>query len=75
MPFSKPSTDAGTTWQKVTDQLQMHSITSIVQDVRPGKENIWYAGTGETYGIVSTSTFESQYSGNGIFFVLEIYVV
>ena len=60
------STNAGTNWQKVTDQLQMHSITSLVQDVRPGKENIWYAGTGETYGIVSTSTFESQFSGNGI---------
>src|SRR5690606_16314937 len=46
------SIDAGVNWQKVTDPLQMHSITSIVQDTRLGKENIWYAGTGEHYGIV-----------------------
>ena len=60
------SIDAGANWQKVTDPLQMHSITSIVQDTRAGKENIWYAGTGEHYGVVSTSTFEAQFSGNGI---------
>jgi len=60
------STDAGANWQKVTDAMQMHSITSLAQDMRPGKENIWYAGTGETYGIVSTSTWDSQFSGNGL---------
>ena len=60
------STDAGLSWEKVTGPLQMHSVTSIVQDTRPGKENIWYAGTGEHYGIVSASTWDAQFSGNGI---------
>ncbi|MBI3136256.1 MAG: T9SS type A sorting domain-containing protein [Bacteroidetes bacterium] len=60
------STDAGQNWQKVTGSAQMHSITSIAQDKRPGHENTWYAGTGEHYGIISASTFEARYSGNGM---------
>lgn len=60
------TTDAGTTWTKVTDPLQMHSITSIAQDTRPGHENVWYAGTGEHYGIVSAATFDTEFSGNGM---------
>lgn len=60
------SQDAGATWSKATDDLQMHSITSIIQDTRPGKENIWYAGTGESYAIVSQTTFEARFSGNGL---------
>lgn len=60
------SMDAGLTWGKVTDPLQMHSITAIVQDTRPGHENVWYAGTGEQYGIVSASTFDARFSGNGL---------
>ncbi|MBK7130901.1 MAG: T9SS type A sorting domain-containing protein [Crocinitomicaceae bacterium] len=60
------STNAGTSWTKVTSPLQMHSITSIVQDTRPGHEDTWYAGTGEQYGIVSASTFEARFSGDGM---------
>ncbi|MBL7898725.1 MAG: hypothetical protein JNJ99_09335, partial [Crocinitomicaceae bacterium] len=60
------SIDAGVSWNKVTSPLQPHSITSLVQDTRPGHENVWYAGTGEHYGIVSASTFEARYSGNGL---------
>jgi photosystem II stability/assembly factor-like uncharacterized protein len=60
------SIDAGESWEKVTNPLQMHSITSIAQDTRPGHENVWYAGTGEHYGIVSASTFEARFSGNGM---------
>jgi photosystem II stability/assembly factor-like uncharacterized protein len=60
------TTDAGQNWEKVTNPLQMHSITSIAQDTRAGHENVWYAGTGEHYGIVSASTFEARFSGNGM---------
>lgn len=60
------SIDAGTSWEKVTAPQQMHSITSIAQDTRSGHENVWYAGTGEHYGIVSASTFEARFSGNGM---------
>jgi hypothetical protein len=58
--------DGGDTWSKVTDPLQSHSVTSIVQDTRPGHENTWYAGSGEHYAIISHVTWEARYSGNGI---------
>lgn len=61
------STDGGTTWTKTTDPGQMHSVTTVTQDPRPGMENVWYAGTGEYYGIVSATSFTSRYSGDGIF--------
>lgn len=60
------SIDAGDSWTKVTAQDQIHSVTCLVQDTRPGKENIWYAGTGEYYTVVSHATWESRFSGNGI---------
>lgn len=60
------SQDGGLTWSNTTDPLDMHSFTTIAQDKRPGKENIWYAGTGEHYAIVSQTTFEARFSGNGI---------
>lgn len=56
------SVDAGENWEKVTNPLQMHSITSIAQDTRVGHENVWYAGTGEHYGIVSASAFLTRAS-------------
>lgn len=60
------SQDAGQTWAKVTNDLDLHSVTSIVQDTRPGHENTWYAGTGEHYAIVSHVTFEARFSGDGV---------
>ncbi|MEO9533408.1 MAG: T9SS type A sorting domain-containing protein [Crocinitomicaceae bacterium] len=60
------STDAGATWTNTTDPLEMHSYNSLLQDTRPGHESTWYAGTGETYGIVSQTSFEARFSGNGI---------
>lgn len=60
--------DGGTTWTKTTNPAQIHSVSSVVQDPRPGKENIWYHGTGEeAYGIVSGTSFTSIFSGDGMF--------
>ncbi len=42
------STDNGTSWTKVTpagDTVQ--TVTCVTQDMRQGKTNIWYYGTGE----------------------------
>ena len=61
------TTDAGASWVKVTEPEQIHSVSAIVQDTRPGKEHIWYYGTGEFYGIVSGTSFTSRFSGDGIF--------
>ncbi|NQW30904.1 MAG: T9SS type A sorting domain-containing protein [Ignavibacteria bacterium] len=54
------SEDAGVTWTLQTKPDQLHSVTSIAQDTRNGKTNIWYYGTGESYGN------SAQISGNGI---------
>ncbi|MCX6249901.1 MAG: T9SS type A sorting domain-containing protein [Bacteroidetes bacterium] len=39
--------DDGNTWTKTTSPSDIPSATSIMQDMRPGKRNIWYYGTGE----------------------------
>ncbi len=59
------STDAGQSWTKTTTPEQMHSVTALAQDKRPGKTNVWYHGTGEYYAIISASIVQA--SGNGIY--------
>ena len=61
------STDGGQNWVITTAPDQIHSVTTIAQDTRPGMENVWYYGTGESYGIVSGTSFTSRFSGDGIF--------
>jgi photosystem II stability/assembly factor-like uncharacterized protein len=59
------STDGGQSWNKITGPTQDLSITCIVQNHRPGKTNIWYAGTGELIG-TSASGGSAFYLGDGI---------
>ena len=61
------STDGGNSFAKCTQAQQIHSTTCVVQDRRAGKTNVWYYGTGESYGIVNAAGFSAQFSGNGIF--------
>jgi len=64
------STDGGGSWVKTTAQNVVQSVTCIEQDMREGKTNTWYYGTGELL-----STTDRQFSvlprtlgyGNGIF--------
>lgn len=61
------SYDEGTTWSIATTPDQIHSVSCIIQDTRPGHQNTWYQGTGEEfYGVVSGTSFTSLFSGNGI---------
>ena len=60
------STNGGESWSEVTKNYQSPSITSIVQDPRPNKSNIWYYGTGERSGN-SASGGGAFYSGTGIY--------
>ena len=53
------STDGGANWNKTTTATQLPSVTTIDQDKRPGKHNIWYHGTGERLG--------SRANGDGIY--------
>ncbi|WP_181305137.1 FlgD immunoglobulin-like domain containing protein [Rufibacter sp. XAAS-G3-1] len=60
------STNGGASWAKVTDPNVTQSVTTVVQDKRPGKQNVWYYGTGEFLGN-SASKVGAPYYGNGIF--------
>lgn len=57
------SIDKGNSWEKTI--CPSKSITCMVQDTRPGKTNIFYAGTGELSGS-SGSAGGAYYYGNGI---------
>lgn len=67
------STDGGNSWAKTTAANQLHSLTSIAQNMAPGREHIWYYGTGDrtptgitnsAMGLFGTNAF---YRGDGIF--------
>ena len=61
------STNDGSTWSSVTSPSQLHSVTCIVQDKGSGKEDIWYAGTGEAVGNSASGSSVSNFRGDGIF--------
>jgi hypothetical protein len=58
------STDGGQTWDETFPKTSYDGVTCIAQDKRPGKTNIWYAGSGDAYA--SASDPGAFYSGNGI---------
>lgn len=60
------SEDGGLSWVKTTEKDQLHSVTCIAQDTRPGKEDTWYYGTGELVGN-STRSPGAPFRGDGIF--------
>ncbi|MEI8110946.1 MAG: T9SS type A sorting domain-containing protein [Chitinophagia bacterium] len=60
------SADGGATWSLVTPSAQIHNLTALAQDTRAGKEDTWYAGTGEALGNSASAT-GAFYLGNGIF--------
>ena len=60
------SINGGQSWDMVTKPNQLHNVTCVAQDIRSGKENIWYFGSGELRGS-SASGGEAYYQGNGIY--------
>jgi hypothetical protein len=44
------SVDGGATWTRVSPENDIHNLTSLAQDPRPGFQNTWYAGGGEYLG-------------------------
>jgi flagellar hook capping protein FlgD len=60
------SEDGGASWIKTTGAADLHSVTTIVQDTRAGKEQIWYYGTGELRGN-SARGAGAPYRGEGIY--------
>jgi len=60
------SENEGESWRKATTQSQIHSVSSITQDIRIGREDTWYYGTGELVGN-STRAPGAPFRGDGIF--------
>jgi hypothetical protein len=60
------SEDGGASWDKTTGAANLHNVTTIVQDTRAGKENIWYYGTGEILGN-SARAAGAPFRGEGIY--------
>ncbi|OUV74731.1 MAG: hypothetical protein CBC83_03725 [Flavobacteriales bacterium TMED123] len=60
------STDGGQSWIMTTDANQLHNVSCVSQDIRVGKEHIWYFGSGELRGS-SASGGGAYYQGNGIY--------
>jgi len=60
------SADGGATWTMVNPSSQIHSLTTLAQDPRAGKEDTWYAGSGEALGN-SAGTSGAFFFGNGVF--------
>lgn len=59
------TTNGGLNWTKVSPNNEIHNVTAIIQDPRPGFENTWYYSTGEGLGN-SASSRGSFYLGQGI---------
>ncbi|MDX1911065.1 MAG: T9SS type A sorting domain-containing protein [Saprospiraceae bacterium] len=60
------SEDGGQTWARKTSLSAHPGCTSIAQDTRQGKTNIWYYTSGELYGS-SASGGGAYYLGDGMF--------
>ena len=58
------TTNGGTSWVKVSPNNEIHNVTAIAQDPRPGFQNIWYYGTGEWFG--NSANLAGTYIGHGI---------
>ena len=60
------SVDGGISWTRKSDPENRNSITCLVQDTRPGKEDTWYHGTGEIVGN-SARGGGAPFRGDGIY--------
>lgn len=62
------SVDEGITWTRTTETDIINSISCLVQDIRPGKMNTWYFGTGE-YSVFNSARANNTtpYRGDGIY--------
>ncbi|PQJ26865.1 hypothetical protein BSZ35_18215 [Salinibacter sp. 10B] len=61
------TTDGGQTWNRTFTKSQRPNVTTVIQDPRTGKEDVWYAGTGEYYGTASYTARGAFYRGDGIY--------
>jgi hypothetical protein len=60
------SADGGATWTRVSPDNEIHNLTAIAQDPRPGSQDTWYAGGGEALGNTASEN-GAVYLGFGIY--------
>ncbi len=60
------SADGGTSWTWVHPENEIHAISAIAQDPRPGFQDTWYAG-GAEYSGASAGLSAGFIFGNGLF--------
>lgn len=62
------STDGGSSWRRTSNPQNRNSVTCIVQDIRSGREDTWYHGTGEIIGnSASAAQGSAIFRGDGIY--------
>tara|TARA_B110000285_G_C15138661_1_gene629106 strand:- start:350 stop:3175 length:2826 start_codon:yes stop_codon:yes gene_type:complete len=61
------SLDNGNTWKIKTAPNQMHNVTALAQDIRSGKTDVWYFGTGEGNGNSAGHHGSAYLQGNGVY--------
>ncbi|HYE53425.1 MAG TPA: hypothetical protein VD996_01230, partial [Chitinophagaceae bacterium] len=59
------SSNGGQTWTRVSPEDDIHNLTALAQDPRPGFEDTWYAGGGEPLGN-SASAPGAVFMGHGV---------
>ncbi len=60
------STDGGNTWMRKGALTEIYTVTSIVQDPRPGHQDTWYYGTGE--GMGTDDNYQvPRFMGDGVY--------
>lgn len=60
------STDGGSSWYNTTQYNDLHNVTCVAQDIRTGKNDTWYIGSGELLGN-SASAGGAYFYGNGLY--------
>lgn len=59
------TTNGGADWVRVSSNTDIHNVTALAQDPRPGFQNIMYYGTGEFAG--NSASLGSFFFGQGIY--------
>jgi len=61
------SEDKGQSWERTSNLNESTSATCLAQDKRPGKQNVWYYGSGETVSNSASKSFSAPYRGTGVY--------
>ena len=61
------SIDYGNSWKRATNFEDQSAVSCIIQDVRNGKTNVFYYGSGESIGNSASKSFSANYLGSGMY--------